>query len=1055
MVNSEKKWLKFQKQVGAKFKQKGWTVSVDENNTQKRKGITGEKYQIDIIAKKKSEPILKFLVECKDRNRNVEKGEVREFCKAVSDIPFYQGILVTSQKGVEEGAKKALENEGIYHYKLSELEDFLGKVLPSGFEPLEKSLQRSRNPRVPRKDDFEQGKVFIDKEKQQIIRDWLADPEIPCSLLYGESGSGKTIFALGVGYNLKAEGDMQEVFYLDLVRTESIFRNLAHSLTSNDQSNLLFIIDNCHSKPDIAEGLARVAQEQLKEARVLFISRPKGKAAFEEETEYFDQLSGVSLQLVADELTFRGIIQGFAKGDIGVTNVPEVMKICKSNLYLLSLLLEDWDGITPLDSLGRKLLKKVFNRYSPQIENQVLPRLSVLYQFEMPLPYKLVQKWDILEDVNRLIDDGIVERRLLSNGSNYFLPHSAFAEVILETAQYHGIISRTPYEKEICKEYIQLQPPYLNYFLADIHNSGRDDLLSYLLETTDWFNLLKDGYWEPETPIFWFMLGRVLLSANTLELSREIVWKNILKEGTVNQLARKIEKANIFSLRALIQQLIKFDKDYAGAFVKNLPHQPVLESFQQAGIGTGLSFLVLLGRLKQDDLKAKCLSKLADEMRTKPFSIQTLFWRLRDWISEDKDGAAAFVKELGEKFWEAAFEQADIQNKLHLVNIFSKTEQDKLVAYLISVWPKEHIIEDIQSANLTNFSFFLVTLSSVNRSLCNSLLDKIIPKRLAKVIKDKDPTVLIVRDVLKYGRPKFRKEFLQAFKQHELLAIFVHSNLAQIGYLMRYYGKYPPLWKAYKIFEHKHLKTAFKQTSLEDIQRFIRNIPFSRDKFLPPRSPQLQYAQNALQKLQQIDLRGKLEIASLHDLAGFLWNIFVVDSTQAARYNLVICRLDLKSKFKESKLHEINFFLWNLYETSLTLPQIFQDGKLRSIVAYTCRQEPLIKNLLETIGIFEIVGCPILEQEIAKPRPSTAGIRDYLEGQIDEFPFSLMRVLKGLEVIGEDWVKQFFLDNIDLTQRLIHFLEKGIKLEMTKKTKQLHTECLAFLLSKKAINETF
>ena len=96
-----------------------------------------------------------------------------------------------------------------------------------------------------------------------------------------------------------------------------------------------------------------------------------------------------------------------------------------------------------------------------------------------------------------------------------------------------------------------------------------------------------------------------------------------------------------------------------------------------------------------------------------------------------------------------------------------------------------------------------------------------------------------------------------------------------------------------------------------------------------------------------------------------------------------------------------------------------------------------------------------MEQEIAKPRPSTAGIRDYIEGQIDEFPFLLMRVLKGLKVVGEDWVKQFFLDNIDLTHRLIHFLEKGIKPEMTKKTKQLHTECLAFLLSKEAINETF
>lgn len=960
------------------------------------------------------------------------------------------------------------------------------------FKPLKNSLGGSRNPRLLTIENFEQGQVFIDETKRQTIWNHLNDPDKRCCLIYGKSGSGKTVFAFALSYWLKANNHIRESFYLDLDRTrdssEIFFRRLRESIISHNQPDLLFIVDNCHLEPNLVNELVQVAQEQAEQARFLFISRPKGRRAFAEETEYFELLHETSFELIADEFTFKSIIQNFAEDGANSTDVTKVMETCKSNLYLLSLLIEDWNYSTKaLHELGRDVIYRKIYREAKEKKRQIeaLTKLSAIYQFEEPIPYHLVLEWDILEDVEKLIKSNAVEDRLLKGGLHYSLPHPAHAEIVLEAAKHYDLIrDRDTYEREICEQYIQSKPRYLDYFLSGLHNNGREDLLRHSLETID-FHLLKEGYWNPEEDIFWTMLSQVLLSANRINLTKDTIWKNILGEGAVNQLAQEIKKANVLPLRFLIEHLIKLDKEIAKTFVDSLPHQPVMESFDIdiAGIGSKVTLLKIFSQLGQDTLKSKCLSKLdperfsvqplcwflrdwisedeagaknfveelgeefwitafensnfinkkklldifsklnqdtlksqclskfnperlAEEVRVRSGSIQPLYWFLREWIPVDEESAKNFVEELGQEFWEAAFGHSDIRMKDKFLQILSKTNQNELATDLIAAWPSEQIIEEVEATSLTRFDFLLVTLSSIDRSLCNMLLDKITPIKLANILKSKSATINELKQVLKMCSPNFRKPFLQAFEQDELLTVFNNSSLGQIGISIQYYYRYPSIRKAYQTFEHEHLHAALGEASLEEIQKFIRWITFPKDAF-PPDFAQ-KYAPNAVQKLKQVDIVSKLGAASLHNTAYFLWNAFVVDHAQAERYNLAVRMLGLRDKFGQSELHEINFFLWNLYQTSSELPETFRDEELRHIIANKAQGAELQK-ILETSGIFEFVRCPILGKEIPEPELSAEILEEYFWKTIEEgSPFALMRTLKGLKTVDADWTLQFF-----------------------------------------------
>lgn len=804
---------------------------------------------------------------------------------------------------------------------------------PTGFEPLEDSLKHFRNPRLLEAKDFEQGQVFMDETKRQTVWNYLGDPDKRCCLVYGESGSGKTVFAFALGYWLKAYKHISESFYLDLDRardsSEIFFRRLSESIISHDQPDLLFIIDNCHLEPNLTDELVQVAQEQTERARFLFISRPTSRRAFAEEAKYFELLDDRSLKLIADKLTFKNIIQNFAGDESNSTNVKTVMQTCKSNLYLLSLLIEEWNPLTKaLHELGRDVIyRKIYRESKAQIQSGALTKLSAIYQFEVPISFQIIQKWGILPDVNALIDSDTVEEGLLKGGGlHYFLPHPAYAEVVLETAEHHGLIpDRNAYEREICEQYIRSKPLYLNYFLRGLHNNGRKDLLRHFLET------------NPE--------------------------------------------------------------------------------------------------------------QFAEEMRVGESSVQTIYWFLRDWITEDEAGSKTFVEELGQQFWATAFETSNLMDKDHLLRIFLKLGQNKLATSLVAAWSSKQIIKEVEATGLTKFDFLLVTLSSIDRSLCNMLLDKITPVKLADILKSKLATITTLHQIFRMCSPDFRKPFLQAFNQSELLTIFNNSGLGQIGTFIQYYNQYPLIRKAYQTFEREHLHTALEDASLEEISKFIRRITFPKEAF-PPHFPQMQYAPNAIQKLKSVDIASKVKAASLHATAYFLWNVFVVDRVQAERYNMAVRMLGLRDKFSQSELHEINFFLWNLYETNTELPDTFRDKELRRVIADKA-QDAKLEKILETIGIFEFVGCPILRVEIAEPELSRATLEQYFWEMITNksSPFTLMRTLKGLEMVDADWARQFFDDDGNLTSSLIDFLVSNIEPKMTEKTERLHAECLAFLRS--------
>lgn len=141
----------------------------------------------------------------------------------------------------------------------------------------------------PALEAFENDDVTVDERHEKSILEHFRSENGPC-LVSGRWGTGKTVFALYVGFLLKKE-EAFTVYYLDL--KELLMKDdrsihsaiLKSALPRFCHPQVLFIIDNAHQLPDLSYKIGRWAIEN--NAKILLVSRPVSREMCDENQYFF------------------------------------------------------------------------------------------------------------------------------------------------------------------------------------------------------------------------------------------------------------------------------------------------------------------------------------------------------------------------------------------------------------------------------------------------------------------------------------------------------------------------------------------------------------------------------------------------------------------------------------------------------------------------------------------------------------------------------------------------------------------------------------------------
>ena len=182
-------------------------------------------------------------------------------------------------------------------YAVDLIQPILGvKCHPKWFQTIEDSIEElsSRYISFPTQEDFTTEGIYLNKELLQVIESRICRVLGP-TLLTGRWGSGKTVFALSLGYLLKQNYQFS-VYYIDLgAHVGRDERTIISEVTKKalgrlNNPDVVFIIDNAHFFP---RASYRFAQWALKEmSNVLLVSRPVPKEMCDER-QYFPELFSV------------------------------------------------------------------------------------------------------------------------------------------------------------------------------------------------------------------------------------------------------------------------------------------------------------------------------------------------------------------------------------------------------------------------------------------------------------------------------------------------------------------------------------------------------------------------------------------------------------------------------------------------------------------------------------------------------------------------------------------------------------------------------------------
>jgi len=129
-MNKGKEYELFAQRIFQKLKSFETQISINVQHDIKLRGKSGCDHQIDVFFEYKKEgKKYRYAVECKNLERAVSIGKVREFYGALSDIGEISGIIV-SRKGFQSGARQYAKSYGISLKTLREpeIDETVGEI---------------------------------------------------------------------------------------------------------------------------------------------------------------------------------------------------------------------------------------------------------------------------------------------------------------------------------------------------------------------------------------------------------------------------------------------------------------------------------------------------------------------------------------------------------------------------------------------------------------------------------------------------------------------------------------------------------------------------------------------------------------------------------------------------------------------------------------------------------------------------------------------------------------------------------------------------------------
>ncbi len=830
------------------------------------------------------------------------------------------------------------------------VEPLLGiECRPKWFVSLEDAVNELNNRYIafPKLETFRESNLYKDENLTKIVAAQIYEHRGSC-LLTGRWGSGKTIFALTLGFELQIKNNFL-VYYLDLNKligyNEGVIISeiLNKSLLPFHHRQVLFIIDNAHV---FSKASYQFAQWGIKEkANVLLVSRPIPKEMCDE-NQYFprffesfieeipateseelleDQNSvdeDVSLSeyrppcfmirpslaiirwLVNQRLRMLGEKYEYDDNDLAVLG-----ERVGHNLTLLTLLLNHWNprfgaiSETNIDPIYDTLLKRFQLDKFPEIY-----MLAALNHFDCPADLDVL--FQTLERksafVSTFLTDGgeaygvVLKRRKRAFGIN-----CAEAKLICETGLYFKEISLCDSNKRMPASFTELLKILLVRY-ASRKPSNPYEMLRSLRWAAFEAKVFK-GVQQEESIVE--ILSTILICPEFMDYIRDVILPNSLSMLGLGNIARLYK--------------------YVG--MQNEHHSKVL-----------CNEVVKKGIIRYESL---WLEKYPS---------------YEHWFTWREFFAWRHLNNLNQKLASFFLQQFDYdklcshgKNSLRgLSNLFLMAARTKWLKVKVEddledlFGNPEEFDENFYKLKEANICFFIRHAGLLGDSSVKYLSSYIPPKRMAQVAKGLlKLSSQLFYIVFRFMGINYSRDFAGEFKSDEIYDLVYGQNLGDINF--------PVSDSLYRRFLENDLTPKVLTSDLHESQLFLRNLSLHGFKARHCAWTSETFKNEKLKKA--IITKIIHEKPPLIDIAFFSLNLATLDPQTAADYVDQMTGLDLSEIIAGASLSDLGLFILSIWTAgAFSALEFVKVDLLRGMIKTNIMQSS-IPDLLGIGGIISLL----------------------------------------------------------------------------------------------------
>ena len=489
----------------------------------------------------------------------------------------------------------------------------------------------------------------------------------------------------------------------------------------------LFIIDDCHElEEDLVHFIAHV--KGVKGPKFLFVSRKTVKEMFAEKRLPFEI---VEVIIKADSKVFSGIIERYCSYrrienfEEKIVDFHEVIKNCGNNLLMLKQSLDSWDPEKEKlsDVRREKIYDMVYKDYLERDRDLFLP-LGALYQFKIPIPYNFIEREGLpLNKLDELKQKGLISESVIPNQGLYYTLHSAlFARLIVDSGEYHGILSRNcitsdEYTLKILERYLQYDSTLQTFQALYQHGGIRIGKKLIRNETAievmrDFFQTLEDinlisarlgvlkGYNIDER------IKEIILQSDTLKHFAEIIYQSPFQHsiGLLHELKlfypKKIEELFEITINETLKYLSVLNLTQIGKFINVYIREDVYQEFIEK---------YLVEKLEGSNLK---------EIREFIYDIGKNETEIRDALLKNT------IEKLGEVDLVSKIEESNLKEIRFLIHNIHNAGDDPEFGIeilkkvnLVEILKKVNLIPKIEKTSLNDINMLIYNIDQVGGDL--------------------------------------------------------------------------------------------------------------------------------------------------------------------------------------------------------------------------------------------------------------------------------------------------------------------------------------------------